>query len=67
MCNLLSPQNTIFGISGKHLFLLSQLQTLLAGPGGGGGGAPAIFITVTKVRVGVEVMMLTMMSRWRAV
>ena len=58
MFYLSSPQNTIFGISGKHLFLLSQLQTLLAGPGGG--GAPAIFITVTKVRVLVEVVMITM-------
>ena len=40
----------IFGVSGKHLFLLSQVQGLLSA---GRGQAAPIFIVVTRVKAGI--------------
>ena len=42
---LLIFQNGIFGVSGKHLVLLSRLQGALGMPGGG----ITVFVTVTQV------------------
>ena len=40
-------QNGIFGVSGKHLVLLSRLQSALGMSGDGGG--LTVFVTVTQV------------------
>ena len=44
-------QSGIFGVSGKHLALLTKIQSLLGmrGGGGGRGGAITVFVTVTQV------------------
>ena len=46
VCSLIF-QNGIFGVSGKHLVLLSRLQSALGMSGGGGG--ITVFVTVTQV------------------
>ena len=42
-------QNGIFGVSGKHMVLLSRLQSALGMSGDEGDGGSTVFLTVTQV------------------
>ena len=47
-------QGTIFGLSGKHLFLVSQVQAIMGAKNGRAGAypTPAIFLVITRVKAG---------------